>query len=1012
LLRSSIALLALLGAGTARADTVQHGLRVPAGFEVKEFADAQLANDIYTLTLDPRGRVVVAGRGYIRILIDDDGDGRADRALDFAHAPKDGAMGLLWEGDSLYVTGDGGLRRFRDRAGPSELIRAMKTGGEHTAHAIRRGPDGWLYVLCGDHTGIDRSFAQLPMSPIREPVAGCVLRFRPDLTASEIVADGFRNAYSMDFNSDGELFTFDSDNERCVALPWYEPTRFYHVIPGRHHGWLAPRRAAFWRLPPYACDVAAPIATLGRGSPTGVACYRHVQFPAHYRGGFFLLDWTFGKVYFLSLRRAGASYTCQKEVFLESVGDNGFAPTGIVVHPETGDLYISIGGRGTRGAVYRIGYPAGLRPEASRQARALQPPARSLEWQPALTKRLPEQAAGAGSLERLQALIDLRRHAEHFEAEALGKAIRANWGQSDPHLRSAAADLIACLPPAQRHALAKQADTPWEVTTFARAALEDDPTALLDRIGPLLTASDVPAEARLVCVRLVQRALGDLVAPQVKGTVWEGYTPRADPDSLPLPVRARALALLRAAFSARQASLDRELSRTLAMLQDENAATLAKVARVLAAAPDPVEQVHYLIVLARLTAPRPATVTAGTADALLGLDRRLTERHQNRDSNWPLRLRELYAELSRRDPALSPALLAHKEFGRPDHVLFALAPDFDHPRAARIFLARAKADKDYPWNADLVQLIGTLSEEESLPILRRLWGVASLEAALLPLLARHPRAEDRAKFLAGLGSPELASVRLSLQALERLPAQEDPAEATALIGALGRLPEGKQAKELRQAIAARLRRITGQTELGADRKAWAAWLSKRHPAIAARLSNPDGVDLEAWARRSRQIDWPAGDTGRGRAVFVKASCAACHSGGQALGPDLQGVAGRFSREDLFTAIVQPSRDVAPRYRTVLVETTTGQTYQGLVIYEAVDGLILQTATSTVRVAGDQIAARRTSPLSLMPAGLLDHLADREIADLYAYLRSLGANLSLSPRGKGKGVKRDGASAKR
>src|SRR5215467_11815866 len=119
-----------------RADT-QFGLRVPPGFEVTEFADSKLANDIFCMTLDPHGRVVVSGRGYVRILEDDDGDGRADRAIEFADGPKDGAQGLLWEGDTLYVVGDGGLRRYRDadgdgRAdGPSELIRAVKTGGEH-----------------------------------------------------------------------------------------------------------------------------------------------------------------------------------------------------------------------------------------------------------------------------------------------------------------------------------------------------------------------------------------------------------------------------------------------------------------------------------------------------------------------------------------------------------------------------------------------------------------------------------------------------------------------------------------------------------------------------------------------------------------------------------------------------------------------------------------------------------------------------------------------------------------
>ena len=304
-------LLAVLLAAAPADDHL--GLRVPPGFAVTEVADSALANDIFRMTLDPRGRVVVAGRGYIRTLIDDDGDGRADRSVEFVDGPRDGAMGLLWEGDTLYVTGDGGLRRYRDRDGdgradgPSELIRAMKTGGEHAAHAIRRGPDGWLYVICGNFTGIDASYAPLSTSPIKEPLAGCVIRFTPDLSASEIVADGFRNAYGMDFNPDGDLFAFDSDNERCVSLPWYEPTRFYHVVAGGHHGWRAPQRGEFWQAPPYDPDVARPLVTLGRGSPTGVACYRHVQFPARYRGGFFLLDWTFGKVHFVTVEHIGSN---------------------------------------------------------------------------------------------------------------------------------------------------------------------------------------------------------------------------------------------------------------------------------------------------------------------------------------------------------------------------------------------------------------------------------------------------------------------------------------------------------------------------------------------------------------------------------------------------------------------------------------------------------------------------------------------------------------------------------
>ncbi len=387
------------------------GLRLPEGFEVVEWADSSLANDIYCLTVGPSGQVVVSGRGYVRQLVDEKGAGKATRALDFAEAPRDGAMGLCWDGDDLYCMGDGGLRRYRQAGGagrtrPSELLYPFKTGGEHSAHAILRGPDGWLYVIGGDGTGISRKEASLPTSPIKEPIGGGVVRFTPDFRGSEIVADGFRNAYGMDFNPDGELFTFDSDNERCVSLPWYEQCRFYHVAAGSHHGWQAHQHAQTWRQPPYFLDVTPPVAHLERGSPTGVVCYRHTQFPPHYRGGLFLLDWTFGRVWFLKLERAGSSYTAQREVFLQATGEDGFAPTAAAVDPRNGDLYLSIGGRGTRGAVYRIRYPQGAKSITAEGVARLQPARRILDWKPDLAavtdregdRRQSRRAAGSTAM--------------------------------------------------------------------------------------------------------------------------------------------------------------------------------------------------------------------------------------------------------------------------------------------------------------------------------------------------------------------------------------------------------------------------------------------------------------------------------------------------------------------------------------------------------------------------------------------------------------------------------------
>jgi putative heme-binding domain-containing protein len=193
-------------------------------------------------------------------------------------------------------------------------------------------------------------------------------------------------------------------------------------------------------------------------------------------------------------------------------------------------------------------------------------------------------------------------------------------------------------------------------------------------------------------------------------------------------------------------------------------------------------------------------------------------------------------------------------------------------------------------------------------------------------------------------------------------------------------------------IARYLQQKTGQEKLGADKQAWTDWFTKTYPALAEKLGGADGVDVAGWNKRLAKVDWSAGDVERGRLIFTKANCAACHSGAQALGPDLHGVASRFSRDDLFTAILQPSKDISPRYRTTLIATTDGKVYQGLIVYEAVDGVILQTgAATTVRLAGNQIASRRFTATSLMPAGLLDKSTDREITDLYAYLKSLGSN---------------------
>ena len=206
----------------------------------------------------------------------------------------------------------------------------------------------------------------------------------------------------------------------------------------------------------------------------------------------------------------------------------------------------------------------------------------------------------------------------------------------------------------------------------------------------------------------------------------------------------------------------------------------------------------------------------------------------------------------------------------------------------------------------------------------------------------------------------------------------------------GGFPDDKANTAVRTELVALLQKYSGE-KIGADAKAWAAWVVKNDPLTEKMLNAADGFDATAWQKRLSGIDWAKGDSDRGRTAFTKATCAACHAGGRAVGPSLLGISKRFGRDDLLTAILQPSKDVSPRYRPTRVVTTDDKAYTGILIYEATDSVILQTSARTPRsrIAGAAIASMKQVEVSLMPTGLIDKLTDAEIADLLAYLSTLG-----------------------
>ena len=341
------------------------GIRAPDGFTITQYAGDDLAHDIFSLTIDGQGRVVVAGPNYVKILHDDDRDGIAERASLFSSLPASGAHGMVFVGRDLICTGDNGLLKFRDdnddgRAdGPPEVWAKLRHG-EHGTNGVVQGPDGWIYVVCGNDAGVTAQLVSSPASPVQQPQSGAIVRFSPDGKQAEIFAHGFRNPYDLDFNEFGQLFTVDADGERDHHLPWYAPTRLFDVQQGMHHGWVLNGHLRSWNRPAYFFDNVDRVAELGRGSPTGLVVYRHTQFPAKYRGSVLSACWTLGRVYHLPLTRRGSTYTSPTppEILLETTGETGFAPVDLAVGPQ-GDLFVAIGGRQTRGGVFKVSYRGG-----------------------------------------------------------------------------------------------------------------------------------------------------------------------------------------------------------------------------------------------------------------------------------------------------------------------------------------------------------------------------------------------------------------------------------------------------------------------------------------------------------------------------------------------------------------------------------------------------------------------------------------------------------------------------
>lgn len=1059
------------------------------GFDIEQIAPPSVTGSLTSLAWGNRGRLLVTReREPIYSLVDEKGTGKYTKAIAYSQDVKN-CQGICQVGDDLYACGDGpqgtGLYRMPDRnhddkADKVELIHKYKGGmGDHGPHTVVQGPDGWLYNIVGNHCWIQAK--PQPNSPIlkyeegdllrpryEDPnghaagikaPGGTIWRFTPDGKQWFLHTMGFRNAYDMCFNSQGDLFSFDSDMEWEVGMPFYKPIRMTHCIAGADFGWRS--NSAKW--PEYYFDSLPALVDVGRGSPTGVVVYEHNHLPAKYRGAILASDWSMGRLIAVFPKRQGATYSATFETIASG---NPLNIVDIEVDRD-GSLVFATGGRGTEGGVYRIKWTGktdskvGSKPSMKTIDDALAMPqiqaqwakeacaaikAKSpKEWAPKLEQAIktgtPQQKIRALTLMNwfgpkpteamlLAATEDGDSSVRAFALMCLGKsegdalkAAAGRWLENlDPVTQRAACEAIVRLglPVSGSRIVQLLGDNDRWVRYAARLVLERIPRS---EWGDIRT-SNAFASSLLAMHRMGEKVRPSIALREAVRLVGAPNVPKQTQldflrvlqlqlidDDKNEDDQARISQALVAKMPVGDDRIDRELARIVAYCNPPT--TIRKLLDVAAKATSQASQIHYILCL--------SYVKDGWDSVSV---RRVMDWYE-KTRNW-----EGGHSFAQHLEAIVGNCVLHFPRGELKSLILEWR---QRPFAARVLLgkvtpemvdgydellgkvttevaAMSNGGEKEEFTNMILEALGRSSAEKAQAMLRKFFDEQpDRRDQLARLLAKHPSPASRAFYLRAIQSGDNNTIQECIKALRSdrsFKAKPDEIRAIVLAGLkLGR-SGGMNA-------AALLQKLTGSKH-GVDRDASQAlahyqkWYREKFPnEPAAELPQETQSAGYNVAQLTAMLDGDEGrkgDVQRGKAIFTKANCVKCHrfgSEGQGVGPDLTSVRRRFNKKEIVESVIFPSMVISDQYKGVTVSVNDGRVYTGTPISPPGSPkltLVLSDATK-VEIPRSDIESSRTATVSVMPADLFKPLQLRDIADLFAYLET-GKTMPETPANAG------------